>query len=225
MLRYVARRPAEEGPPEKRARPDEPPALPIWYARAIATLLSFQTGAERTGRDFIETCIKQATEVEELDILARFAEDFKAGSIVEKTMPTQEAIAPVENKIPKTILAAVHKRHLELECLPAAVAPHLLQPLCEAFGTHEDNFHKLQCTKDGKFKLIDITMLTTGQNDNQAGEQLRRALRNYPELEAKCEKVKFPGVGQRATLAGDIYVCVELIMVLLALRCQIAKLQ
>ena len=212
MLRCVVRRPAaEEGPPEKRARSDEPPALPTWYSRAIATLQSFQQGQARTGKVFIETCIKQANDVEELNVLARFAEDFKAGAKVTKPMPTQEAIAPVECKIPKTILAAVHKRHLELDCQPAsASAPHLLQQLGAVFETSPDQIQGVRCTRNGMFSLVDITMLVTGKPQEYAAHQLRIVKEKYPQVGQKMTELKFPGTGQRKTPGGDIYVCVEL---------------
>lgn len=162
-MQRFQKRPALSEPAEKRARPEaQVVTAPTWYARAIAKLQLFKHGPDRTGKVFVETCIKKATDVEELNVLARFAEDFKAGAKVTKPIPTQEAIVPVETKIPKTILAAVHKRQLELDCQPAnANAPHLLQQLGDVFETSPEQIQGMRCTRGGAFSLVDMTVLVT----------------------------------------------------------------
>ena len=62
---------------------------------------------------------------------------------------------------------------------------------------HPVNF-RLRTTPQNWPALIDVTMIFTGLNNNQAAEAVRHLLAQYPEVKESIVNFKFPGRGQRA---------------------------
>ncbi len=68
--------------------------------------------------------------------------------------------------------------------------------------------------KDEQFSLVDVASLITGKDAKYAHQQFQITVDGHPEVSEKIGYLKFPGRGQRETPVGDIYVVVEVIMLL-----------
>ena len=77
---------------------------------------------------------------------------------------------------------------------------------------------------DGKYCLIDITLLIAGKNRRYTAEQLRILRQQYPEVDDNIVHCKFAGRRQVDTPVGDINVFVEIIMLLPGIRAEAARL-
>jgi hypothetical protein len=75
----------------------------------------------------------------------------------------------------------------------AASAADLGQQLSTLLG-HPVAFH-LRATPENWPALIDITMIFTGLNNNQAAKAVRRLLEEHPEFKSSRLKFKFEGRG------------------------------
>ena len=65
-----------------------------------------------------------------------------------------------------------------------------------------------------RVSVIDVTMAITGKNKNDAAQDFRRVIGNYPAVKANCLNWKFDGARQRDTPVTDARGIVEIIMLL-----------
>ena len=69
-----------------------------------------------------------------------------------------------------------------------------------------------------RVSVIDVISAITGKDTNHAGEQLRRLVARYPDVNSNCVNVKFPDArgrrGQKDTAAASVKGIVEIIMLL-----------
>ena len=88
----------------------------------------------------------------------------------------------------------------------------LLQ-LCNVLGTQAAQIMSIRRQND-KFSLIDVAMLVTNNSREHAGHRIEELFSQHPEVCRKTTNFKFKGRGQRDTPVGDIYVVVEMVMLL-----------
>jgi hypothetical protein len=73
------------------------------------------------------------------------------------------------------------------------------------------------------FSLIDVAALVTGKSTDYASQQIRIIGEQFPAVREKITDWKFQGERQRSTPTGDIYVVVELIMLLPGTRASLVR--
>jgi hypothetical protein len=74
--------------------------------------------------------------------------------------------------------------------------------LANIFQVSEEKITKMR-KKGSLYSLIDIAMLVTDANKNDAGAQIRRVIERYPNLSRSLAFIQFGGRGQRPTPAAD----------------------
>ena len=100
--------------------------------------------------------------------------------------------------------------------------PEVLEQLAAVFGVGENavlNMHR----RGNLFSLIDVAAIVTGKSTDYAGKQIRIIGDQFPAVRNRMTDCKFPGERQRLTPAGDIYVVVELIMLLPGMRASLVR--
>ena len=125
------------------------------------------------------------------------------------TMPRKKR----HNSIPLVAAKTSRRRSVTSTEQVHTIEQHDATELTCAFGA-DTNAVKQVREKDQLFSLVDVTMLVTGKDCNYAAQHIRFLRERYNELHEKIINFKFPGPGQHDTPAGDIYVVVELIMLL-----------
>ena len=198
------------------------------FSRAIHKLrnLFFSSSSPHkiSGKEVSTACVKTAEDQRELDVYTSILQGFGTSERVQQKVRATIREATVNNtkpppdalsKLPKTLKQDVEKRALEIECKPTNVSnPALLQQLGEVFQVQTEEIQRMRTTKHGLFSLVDIAMLVSNVSAEHAAIQIRRVQKQYPDVFTQCKDFKFPGAGQRVTPTGDIYVCIELVMLL-----------
>jgi hypothetical protein len=83
----------------------------------------------------------------------------------------------------------------ETQPTPDATPLSIQEQLCTLLGRPVQL--RLRTTPEGQVSLIDVTMIFTGFNNDDAAKTVRRVFNAYPDLRAECQKFKFPGRGQK----------------------------
>ena len=63
---------------------------------------------------------------------------------------------------------------------------------------------RLRITPNKELALIDIVIIFTGLNDNQAGKAVRRLLEQFPDVQSNMMNFKFPGKGQKEVTVAPL---------------------
>ena len=92
-----------------------------------------------------------------------------------------------------------------------AQAPHQLADLFGVSVERVQNIRKAELEVRPVYSLIDISALVTGKSAKMCSEQLHYLAMNFAE---KFGHFKFKGRGQKETPVGDVYTCMEVIVLL-----------
>ena len=68
---------------------------------------------------------------------------------------------------------------------------------------------RLRITPNKELALIDIVIIFTGLNDNQAGKAVRRLLEQFPDVQSNMMNFKFPGKGQKEVTVAPLAKALE----------------
>jgi hypothetical protein len=93
----------------------------------------------------------------------------------------------------------------------AACLRDALQELQLLFGRPNQ---QIRTTPEGLFALVDVVMLVTGKNCNDANKVVRALLRAHPEVKDNIHDHQFPGRGQKKIATAKVDTVIQVVMLL-----------